>query len=466
MIHNLKLTIWLKRIALALLLSVFEIQLSTSFAQGSLTPPGPPGPTMLTLSQVEPRIPISSVPITIYGSGSYYLTGNLNMTSNANAITIEGSFVTIDLNGYGIYGQTGGSCAIAISNSVQNVTVHNGLFYYWGTAIQGANAACSTFENLQCNSCFQNGLTIGVNSTVHNCVVNDAAIGGGGDGILAGDGSVVTGCAVLNDFNHDSDGIVVGRNCVVDSSTSTSNAVGILTSDGTKVHGCSAVGSVLYGFQTSSGCTISECTAWKNGSGGVGLPAISAGGGCTISGCTVGLNSSGINAGLGCAIKDCTVLSNAVYGVNAGNGCTISDCTANYNTNGIIANSECTITGCTASADDIDGIQAFYSCLIKGNTCSSNSRYVTTGGAGIEVFYSGSRIEGNVLNSNQYGIKADGTENFIIANTVRSSGSDNYDIVSGNMVDTIISAPSSGAILGPTGGTSFGTTDPWANFSY
>jgi parallel beta-helix repeat protein len=226
------------------------------------------------------------------------------------------------------------------------------------------------------------------------------------------------------------------------------------------------MGNVLNGFQTGSGCTISDCTAWKNGSGGVGVPAISAGGGCTISGCTAGLNSTGINAGLGCTIKDCTVLSNAVYGVNAGNGCTISDCTANYNSNGIIANSECTITGCTASANNMDGIQAQYSCLIKGNTCSSNSRYVVIGGAGVHVFFSGSRIEGNVLNSNQYGIKADGTENFIIANTARSSGTFNYNIVSGNMVDTIIYAAISGAVESSTGGTSLGTTDPWANFSF
>ena len=41
-------------IAAALLLSTITYQPSTAFAQGSLTPPGAPGPTMLTLSQVEP----------------------------------------------------------------------------------------------------------------------------------------------------------------------------------------------------------------------------------------------------------------------------------------------------------------------------------------------------------------------------------------------------------------------------
>lgn len=66
-------------VALALLaLSILNPQLSTAFAQGSLTPPpGAPAPTMITLQQIEPRTPISSVPFTITTPGSYYLTTNL-----------------------------------------------------------------------------------------------------------------------------------------------------------------------------------------------------------------------------------------------------------------------------------------------------------------------------------------------------------------------------------------------------
>lgn len=65
-----------------------NLQFSSAFAQGSLTPPGAPGPTMLTLSQIEPRTPISSAPFTITAPGSYYLTANLSVTTN-NGVTIS-----------------------------------------------------------------------------------------------------------------------------------------------------------------------------------------------------------------------------------------------------------------------------------------------------------------------------------------------------------------------------------------
>src|SRR5208282_3722482 len=89
------------QVAATLLLSTLIHQPSTVFAQGSLTPPGPPGTTMLTLSQIEPRAPISSAPFTISQPGSYYLTTNLTVTGG-NAITIAANNVTLDLNGFTI----------------------------------------------------------------------------------------------------------------------------------------------------------------------------------------------------------------------------------------------------------------------------------------------------------------------------------------------------------------------------
>src|SRR5438094_2967891 len=72
-------------VLLAAFLSTLNYQPSTLFAQGSLTPPGAPAPTMKSLDQIEARTAISSAPFTINQPGSYYLTKNLNVT-NGDAI--------------------------------------------------------------------------------------------------------------------------------------------------------------------------------------------------------------------------------------------------------------------------------------------------------------------------------------------------------------------------------------------
>src|SRR4051794_8782927 len=82
--------------ALALLLSTINLQPLTIFAQGSLTPTGAPAPMFKTLDQIEPRVPISTLPFTITNSGSYYLRSNLTLVSasSENGVTILTNNVT------------------------------------------------------------------------------------------------------------------------------------------------------------------------------------------------------------------------------------------------------------------------------------------------------------------------------------------------------------------------------------
>jgi hypothetical protein len=89
-------------------LSTLDTQLSTVLAQGPLTPPGAPAPTMKTLQQVEPRIEINATNtpgdadsiFKITEPGSYYLTGNVAGVSGKHGIEIAASDVTLDLMGF------------------------------------------------------------------------------------------------------------------------------------------------------------------------------------------------------------------------------------------------------------------------------------------------------------------------------------------------------------------------------
>jgi hypothetical protein len=115
-------------VAVALLaLPTLNSQLSTVFAQGSLTPPGAPAPTMLTLNQIEPRIPISSTPFVITNPGSYYLTTNLNVTTGT-AITISNNDVTLDLNGFTISSTdpANSGTGVILAGNISDITIFNG----------------------------------------------------------------------------------------------------------------------------------------------------------------------------------------------------------------------------------------------------------------------------------------------------------------------------------------------------
>jgi len=180
------------------LLSTLNSQLSTVFAQGSLTPPGAPAPTMKTLAQIEPRTPISSAPFYITAPGAYYLTTNLTVTSG-DAITIAANGVTLDLNGFNI-ASTAPSVSgngILINSGLRNLAILNGFIQGgmtnngsgvysgsgFGYGIHGDTVQNARVSGVSVSGCLYDGINLGSgdSTVVDSCTVRTV----GGNGIVA-----------------------------------------------------------------------------------------------------------------------------------------------------------------------------------------------------------------------------------------------------------------------------------------
>lgn len=242
-----------RALRIALLAAAFTLHPSSFVrAQGSLTPPGAPAPTMKTLTEVEPRTAVSSTNtpgnagavFAISQSGSYYLTGDVAGVSGKNGINISGANVTLDLNGFNLVGVAGSANGIFVTASAR-VSISRGRLVSWpGHGITGANAGTSTYEDLVAESCGSNGFDLGDNARVQRCTAR----------------------------SNTSNGIRLGASGEITDCVANGNATGIEVNSGIRLSGCTAAGNISRGILVgSSGAVVTGNTVTVSSANALGI---------------------------------------------------------------------------------------------------------------------------------------------------------------------------------------------------
>ena len=239
-------------------------------------------------------------------------------------------------------------------------------------------------------------------------------------------------------------------NCLFEDLLVISNGYrGIQAGYNSRVERCSFVGNDDIGFFGFGPNVIVDSSAFRNSRSGFYLVQAS-----TAQRCVAELNrDSGFEAFSGCVLVDCVAFINLTNGFTVDSGVKLSDCSATENyRDGIFADEGCHIERCTTYMNRRNGITVSNDNFVLENHCSTNGPFST--GAGIHVLGRANRIDGNVVNYNDYGIQVAGISNLIMRNSAQGNTSSNYFIAGTNSVAGI-------AIVG---GSGFTNTNPWVNF--
>lgn len=474
----------------ALLAAAALVSVGAPALAGPLTPPpGVPGSTMKSLSEVEPRIAINAenTPgdadsvFKITQGGSYYLTGNVVGVAGKMGIEISlpttGS-VTIDLGGFTVRGTGVSLAGIDISGgSAVRVEIRNGHVRGWsGVGVDLTGAESATIDGVESSQNNGSGFVVD-SATIRNCkadtnaapgfragtatmISGSTASGNTGAGFDTGTRCILTDCvAKSNTFN----GFDVDSSCTLVNCTAAQNTgYGIITLLGCTLEGCVSSNNTNSGISVNQSGTLIGCVVQENGASG-----FTGGGNTVYQSCVARLNGGSGFVTSFSQLSECLSVGNTGDGFSLGGITNASKCTATSNTrHGFSGGGAMLIVECSAMYNNEHGISVtLKGNTIRGNLCVGNGQG-STSGAGIHTEDLGHRIEDNMCRENDIGIDVDGTRAIIVGNNC-TGNTTNWSIVANNFYGPIIdrSAAATAAVSGNTAASTLATTDPNANFT-
>jgi hypothetical protein len=328
-------------IAGALVCAFFFAPTASLYTQGSLTPPGPPEPTMKTLAQIEPRTIVNDAntpgdktnTFIISQPGSYYLTDNITGAAGKHGVSIQANDVTLDLNGFALIGNGAGLAfvrGVDLPAAQTNVTIRNGSLRNWhGGGIRADTTRLLAEKLTLTGNTFSPGISVGNGSLVRDCVAS-------------------------------------------------TNGLGFQGADRSQFVSCISTENSGPGFLVANYVTITDCTSSRNGGDG-----IAAGGTYLITRSSSTRNDmNGINtAGVG-TIADCVGSNNGADGIVSASfppvsSSNITNCSANANVGHGIVGTRSSVTNCAASGNGKSGILASQAvvafCMATSNNQSAGT---------------------------------------------------------------------------------------------
>jgi hypothetical protein len=381
---------------------------------GDLNPPGAPAPTMKTLDEVEPRIPVG--PLTTPGdadsvykitqSGSYYLTGDVLGADRMSGVEIEASGVTLDLMGYEVFGlapsgRSQSGVRVTQAGAI-NVVIRNGSARAWGDdGVDATLADSCVLENLVASQNGRSGVRAGDRATVRAVT----AVANGAEGVRTGASSSVSG-VVASD--NPVAGIVVGGNALVADSVATGSADGMVAEGvGSRFESCIASNNTANGFVGADATTFADCTARDNG-------------------------ADGFAGEREVRMRECTAYRNGDDGASVTGNAFVTGSVFNDNgSNGLESvGGGTTVVGCLAERNTFSGFG-----LVDGDNHIENCSVIDQGGVAPGIGVNGERnlVLGNRVSRGSIGIRADGVPatGSVVARNIVTGAATPYDAAPG-----------------------------------